>query len=223
VMLEKPAGVSLDEHRKLIETAREKKLHVQMIYLFRYMSAVREMLARAKQNEFGRVYEFRARLPKAWPTTSTTSGRPRATKAGSTRDGGPRHRHDGLILGKPAAQTPSSPITTRPSRRFRGQRHRRLTFDQAWASSKSPRWRSPPPAAHGSTAPRRLRDPHPGSGHRQQNIQPVEVSLQRRAWGGWLPARRRSPTSGVRGGGLRRGAGLSMDHDLRSTRCAPAE
>src|SRR6185503_14261586 len=65
VMLEKPAGVSLEEHRKLIELAREKKLHVQMIYLFRYMSAVREMLARAKKNEFGKLYEFRARLPKA--------------------------------------------------------------------------------------------------------------------------------------------------------------
>src|SRR6185503_13207767 len=65
VMLEKPAGIQLDEHRKLIDLAREKKLHVQMIYLFRYMSAVREMLARATKGEFGKVYEFRARLPKA--------------------------------------------------------------------------------------------------------------------------------------------------------------
>jgi predicted dehydrogenase len=65
VMLEKPAGVSLEEHRQLIDLARQKKLHVQMIYLFRYMAAVREMLSRAKKNEFGKVYEFRARLPKA--------------------------------------------------------------------------------------------------------------------------------------------------------------
>jgi predicted dehydrogenase len=65
VMLEKPAGVSLDEHRKLIDLAREKKLHVQMIYLFRYMTAVREMISRAKKGEFGAIYEFRARLPKA--------------------------------------------------------------------------------------------------------------------------------------------------------------
>jgi predicted dehydrogenase len=65
VLLEKPAGVNLEAHRKLIALAREKKLHVQMIYLFRYMSAVREMLARAKHGDFGRVYEFRARLPKA--------------------------------------------------------------------------------------------------------------------------------------------------------------
>jgi predicted dehydrogenase len=64
VMLEKPAGTNLDEHRKLIALAREKKLHVQMIYLFRYMSAVQEVFARAKKGEFGRIYEFRARLPK---------------------------------------------------------------------------------------------------------------------------------------------------------------
>lgn len=64
VMLEKPAGNNLDEHRKLIDLARRKNLHVQMIYLFRYMSAVQETLARARKGELGRVYEFRARLPK---------------------------------------------------------------------------------------------------------------------------------------------------------------
>ena len=35
-----------------------------MIYLFRYMSAVQEMFARARKGEFGQIYEFRARLPK---------------------------------------------------------------------------------------------------------------------------------------------------------------
>ncbi len=64
VMLEKPAGDKFDEFRKLIDLARRKHLHVQMIYLFRYMSAVVEMLGRARKGEFGRVYEFRARLPK---------------------------------------------------------------------------------------------------------------------------------------------------------------
>jgi predicted dehydrogenase len=64
VMLEKPAGDNLEEHRKLIELARARKLHVQMIYLFRYMSAVEEMLGRARRGELGRLYEFRARLAK---------------------------------------------------------------------------------------------------------------------------------------------------------------
>ncbi len=64
VLLEKPAGDRLDEHRRLIDLAQRKHLHVQMIYLFRYMSAVQEMLARACKKELGRIYEFRARLPK---------------------------------------------------------------------------------------------------------------------------------------------------------------
>src|SRR5262245_33651398 len=40
VLLEKPAGNSLDGHGRLVALARRKHLHLQMIYLFRYMSAV---------------------------------------------------------------------------------------------------------------------------------------------------------------------------------------
>jgi predicted dehydrogenase len=64
VMLEKPAGDNLDEYRRLIDLAQRKHRHLQMIYLFRYMSAVVEMLGRARKGELGRIYEFRARLPK---------------------------------------------------------------------------------------------------------------------------------------------------------------
>jgi predicted dehydrogenase len=64
VMLEKPAGDNLDEHRRLIDLAQRKHLHVQMIYLFRYMSAVQEVLQRVRKGDIGPVYEFRARLPK---------------------------------------------------------------------------------------------------------------------------------------------------------------
>jgi predicted dehydrogenase len=64
VMLEKPAGDRLDEHRQLIQLAQRNHVHVQMIYLFRYMTAVQEMLRRARAGELGRIYEFRARLPK---------------------------------------------------------------------------------------------------------------------------------------------------------------
>ena len=64
VMLEKPPGVDLDEYRGLIDLARRNGVQVQMIYLFRYMSAVLEMLRLARDGELGRIYEFRARLPK---------------------------------------------------------------------------------------------------------------------------------------------------------------
>jgi predicted dehydrogenase len=68
VMLEKPAGEDLDEFRKLIDLAQRKHLHVQMIYLFRYMSAVLEMIGRVRRGELGGIYEFRARLPKDLPS-----------------------------------------------------------------------------------------------------------------------------------------------------------
>ncbi len=64
VMLEKPPGVDLQGYRELIDLARRNKARVQIIYLFRYMSAVLEMLRLARDGELGRVYEFRARLPK---------------------------------------------------------------------------------------------------------------------------------------------------------------
>jgi predicted dehydrogenase len=64
VMLEKPAGEDLDEFRRLVDLARRKHLHLQMIYLFRYMSAVLELIGRVRRGEIGQVYEFRARLPK---------------------------------------------------------------------------------------------------------------------------------------------------------------
>jgi predicted dehydrogenase len=64
VLLEKPAGDDLEAHRRLVDLARRKHLHLQMLYLFRYMSAVQEMLKRVRKGELGQVYEFRARLPK---------------------------------------------------------------------------------------------------------------------------------------------------------------
>jgi predicted dehydrogenase len=64
VLLEKPAGTDLDAFRRLHDLAQRRHLRLQMLYLFRYMPAVQEMLQRARKNEFGRVYEFRARLPK---------------------------------------------------------------------------------------------------------------------------------------------------------------
>jgi predicted dehydrogenase len=64
IMLEKPAGTNLAAFRSLIDLAQRKHLRVQMIYLFRYMAAVLELIQRVRKGELGRVYEFRARLPK---------------------------------------------------------------------------------------------------------------------------------------------------------------
>ena len=64
VLLEKPAGDSFRPFFELMAQARSKQLHVQMIYLFRYMSAVQELLGRARRGDLGHIYEFRGRLPK---------------------------------------------------------------------------------------------------------------------------------------------------------------
>jgi predicted dehydrogenase len=68
VLLEKPAGDNFDEFRRLIDQAQKKHLHVQMLYLFRYMAAVQEMLQRTRKNDLGHIYHFRARLPKDLPS-----------------------------------------------------------------------------------------------------------------------------------------------------------
>jgi predicted dehydrogenase len=67
LLLEKPAGDDFDEYRRLIDLAQRKHLHVQMLYLFRYMTAVQELLSRVRQGQLGRIYEFRGRLPKDLP------------------------------------------------------------------------------------------------------------------------------------------------------------
>ncbi len=64
VLLEKPAGINLREFVELAELARSRRLHLQMAYLFRYMSAVQELLARYQRGELGAIYLFRGRLPK---------------------------------------------------------------------------------------------------------------------------------------------------------------
>jgi predicted dehydrogenase len=67
VLLEKPAGTDLDEFAELQRVAADKGLHLQMTYLFRYLNAVQELLAFRKGGGLGRVYEFRARMPKDLP------------------------------------------------------------------------------------------------------------------------------------------------------------
>ena len=64
VLLEKPAGVDLTQFRQLLAQARGQNRHVQLIYLFRYMSAIQELKRRVQAGHLGQIYEFRARLPK---------------------------------------------------------------------------------------------------------------------------------------------------------------
>lgn len=180
VLLEKPAGDNWDEHRRLIELAQRKHLHVQMIYLFRYMSAVREMLARAKRNEYGRIYFFRARLPKDLASYREYVEELKPYKGGMFFEMA-GHVIDMIVtlLGKPKSVAPFlAHHHSEPPAEFVDNGVAVFGYDHAWAIVEVPALEVAP---HG----RRIEVfgtqgacviPHLGSGHLpNRNVQPVEV------------------------------------------------
>jgi predicted dehydrogenase len=180
VMLEKPAGTDLDEFRKLIDLAQRKHLRVQMIYLFRYMAAVQEMLGRAKKGEFGRIYEFRARLPKDLASYKRFVEELRPYKGGIFFEMA-GHVIDlmAALLGKPRQITP-----------FLGHHHKEppanyvdngvavFGYENAWCIIEVPALEVAPHSrrieVYGTEGAFVI--PHLGSGHlANKDIQPVEV------------------------------------------------
>jgi predicted dehydrogenase len=117
ILLEKPAGTDLTEYRRLIDLAQRKHLHVQMLYLFRYMSAVLELVQRVRKGELGRIYAFRARLPKDLASYQRFVEELRLYKGGMFFEMA-GHVIDlmAALLGRPRRSLPSSPTTT-PGRR----------------------------------------------------------------------------------------------------------
>ena len=188
VLLEKPAGDNLDAFRRLIDLAQKKHLHVQMIYLFRYMAAVQEMLQRVRKNELGRIYHYRARLPKDLPSYKRYVDELAEYKGGMFFEMA-GHVIDMMvaILGTPRRITP-----------FMAHHHREgpagfidngvaiFEYANAWASIEVPALEVAPHS-------RRLEVfgtegafviPHLGSGHlANKNVQPVE--LYRRGQADW--------------------------------------
>ncbi len=73
VLLEKPAGDDFDEYRRLMDQAQRKHLHVQMIYLFRYMSVILELLAPRGKKSSAIFMSFGPACPRTCAITSTSS------------------------------------------------------------------------------------------------------------------------------------------------------
>jgi predicted dehydrogenase len=180
VLLEKPAGTDLDEHRRLVDLAHKKHLHVQMIYLFRYMSAVQELLARARRKEFGRIYEFRGRLPKDLPSYA------RYVEELGRYNGGIYFEMAGhlvdlvvTLLGKPRKITPlMAHHHTAEPKSFVDNGVALFEFEHAYGIIEVPALEVAPHArrieVYGTEGA--LVIPHLGSGHlANKNIQPVEV------------------------------------------------
>jgi predicted dehydrogenase len=194
-----------------------------MIYLFRYMSAVREMLARAKKNEFGKVYEFRARLPKALGDYKRNVWEVSRYKGGIFFEMA-GHVIDMMVtlLGKPATAAP-----------FLAHHHQAepagfidngigvFGFEKAWGIIEVPALEVAPfqrrIEAYGTEGACVI--PHLGSGHlANKNVQPIEVTRNGGAWERIeLPAQTlqimdlREFAAVVAG---RKQPDYSMDHDL---------
>lgn len=64
ILLEKPAGIDLEKFVRLHDRASQHNVHVQLLYLFRYMSAMTEMRRMGREGYYGQIYMFRGRLPK---------------------------------------------------------------------------------------------------------------------------------------------------------------
>ena len=62
IHLDKPASGSLEEFRHLLETAEQKKLVVQMGYMYRYNPAVMKVLEWAKEGRFGEILSINAEM-----------------------------------------------------------------------------------------------------------------------------------------------------------------
>src|SRR5579872_300772 len=180
VMLEKPAGDDLDQHRRLIDLAQSKHLHVQMIYLFRYMSAVGELLSRARRGDFGRIYEFRGRLPKDLPSYQRYVAELGRYKGGIFFEMA-GHLVDVLvaILGKPRKVTPlMAHHHTAEPKSFVDNGLALFEFDAAYGIIEVPAIEVAPHArrveVYGTEGA--LVIPPLGSGHlANKNIQPIEV------------------------------------------------
>jgi predicted dehydrogenase len=194
VMLEKPAGSNRAAHHALLDSAAARGLHVQMIYLFRYMSAVEEMLRLARSGVLGEIYHFRARLPK------DLRDYPRFLEAFAWHPGGIFFEMAGhiidlmvAVLGAPRRVTPFLAHHHSEAGTFADNGVTLFGYDHAFGILEVP-------ALEVASHQRRIEVfgtsgacviPHLGSGHLgNKNIQPIEVF--RKGGGGWetleLPA-----------------------------------
>ena len=180
VLLEKPAGERLDEFKQLADLAQKKHLHLQLTYLFRYMSAVQEMLKRARAGGIGDVYAFRARLPKDLPSYERNAAEVGRYKGGMFFEMA-GHVIDMMIaiLGPPKSVTPfMGHHHTAPPDDFIDNGVAVFGFARAWGIIEVPALEVAPGSrrieVYGTKGACVI--PHLGSGHlSNKDIQPIET------------------------------------------------
>jgi predicted dehydrogenase len=180
VMLEKPAGADWQEYRRLIDLAQRKHLRVQMIYLFRYMSAIVELIRRVRRGELGRIYEFRARLSKELGLYQRFVEELRPYKGGMFFEMA-GHVIDIMVtlLGRPKAVTPFlAHHHTEPPASYVDDGITVFAYPHAWGIIEVPALEVAPHSrrieVYGTEGACVI--PHLGSGHlANKDIQPIEV------------------------------------------------
>ncbi len=64
VLLEKPAGVDLEQLKRIHKLSEHKGLSLQMAYMWRYNPTIHEILRLAKSGELGNIFYYRGHIPK---------------------------------------------------------------------------------------------------------------------------------------------------------------
>ena len=64
VLLEKPAGVNIEQLNRIHELSERKGLCLQMAYMWRYNPAIAEMLRLATSGALGDIFYYRGHIPK---------------------------------------------------------------------------------------------------------------------------------------------------------------
>ena len=62
IHLDKPASGTLADYKHLLDTAREKKLVVQLGYMYRYNPVIRQLMDQVKAGELGAIYSINAEM-----------------------------------------------------------------------------------------------------------------------------------------------------------------
>lgn len=67
VLMDKPASGTLEDFKRLLDTAKAKKLVVQLGYMYRYNPAVKKCLELLDQGELGEIYSVNAEMSACDP------------------------------------------------------------------------------------------------------------------------------------------------------------
>jgi predicted dehydrogenase len=136
IHLDKPAGASLPQYRRLLESAAKQKLLVQMGYMYRYNPAVVLLREFLKNGWLGEVFEVHAVMSKV---VAPSDRRRLAEYPGGMMFDLGSHLIDLVVgvLGKPAKVTPFAQHASRLDDPLLDNMLAVLSYDRAMATVKS--------------------------------------------------------------------------------------